>query len=31
MQHLYTRRLVLAISTALVLLTALFAWVRAVG
>jgi hypothetical protein len=28
MQHLYTRRLVLAISTVLVLLTALFAWVR---
>jgi hypothetical protein len=31
MQHLYTRRLVLAIATALILLTALFAWVRTAG
>jgi hypothetical protein len=31
MQHLYTRRLVLGISAALVLITALFAWVRTAG
>jgi hypothetical protein len=31
MQHIYTRRIVLAICGVLVLLTALFAWVRTAG